>query len=242
MTQRTIIAALAFWVSALWLCGAASAQEEEAPASARGTIFFESVPAQADNFGGASYLWRFPAAPQEGMARPPLEQLLVVLVGAPEVAGAEAQVVLRGVRAWPRALALAPGSAVTFVNEDPLSYTLQVSGRAMPPLSLEAAGGRASVTLDKPGRYAFQAPGYASLTTYVIVGPLAGSSALRAAGPQEASFDLGALPPGSYQFEIYFRGERLESMRREVRVTPAGALEPARFLLKRGDFSPQQRP
>jgi hypothetical protein len=225
--------------------GSALAQEGEpataAPteATTRGALFFEDVPPQVDNFGDTSYLWRIQLAPHGPQL--PLDQMLVTVQRQGEKPR-PAQIQLRGYRAWPRVLALPQGSTLTVRNGDPLSYSLAFEGRPLEPLELPSAGSSASVTLDKPGRYALLDPAFASTTCYVVVAPVVASSALRQGKDGEALFDLGALAAGSYQIEFYFQGERMPSMSRQVQVSADGTLTPARFLITRKDFQATLNP
>lgn len=214
----------------------------DAPQGVVGRVFFESVPAGSDNPGNASFYWRVPAAGlvHDGARALPLDQLTVVLTGgAAPSKGGEARVALRGYQPHPRTLVVAPGTALRFSNEDPHPYRLEVPGRDQPPVSLAEAGQEGSaqeVTLDRAGRFVFMDPRMPSASLYVVVARVTAASGLVPDGPSEARFELGALPPGRYRMEMYFRGELLKGMSRDVEVDAQGALNPPRFLIKREDF------
>lgn len=212
------------------------------PQGVVGRVFFESVPVGADNPGAAAFYWRIPAAGlvHDGARALPLDQLTVVLTGgAAQPKGGEARVALRGYQPHPRTLVVSPGTRLRFSNEDPHPYMLEVPGRDQPPVGLAEAGQEGSaqeVTLDRVGRFVFMDPRMPSASLYVVVARVTAASGLTLEAPSEARFEFGELPPGRYRMEVYFRGELLKGMSRDVEVDAQGALNPARFLIKREDF------
>lgn len=221
--------------AAIWVLYAnpASAQSDR---NSTGSMLFDNLPDTASNTTGAGYLWRFRAAPVATAL--PLEDLHVVLMasGDPPPSG-QRVITVAGYSSRPPTIAVTPGTKLTFVSGGPVPWMLEVIGRAMPPIVLDAPGARETVVLDKPGRYEFRDRNSTSVTTYVIVGSVIADSALERMSDVEAEFDFGAVPPGTYRFRVYFRGENVSKLEREVTVGADGALKPAKTLLTGSDLA-----
>ena len=200
-------------------------------------MLFDGVPEFATNSTGAGYLWRYRAAPVAPLM--PLDDLHVVLIGTHNQASTqrEGSVRIAGYTSSPHTVAVTPGSSVSFTSGGPAPWQLDVVGRDMEPIILDSEGSTASTTLQKPGRYIFRDRASPSVTTYVVVGPVVADSPLVKVSENEASFDFGAVDPGTYQMRVYFRGENIATLQREVTVAPGGALKPSKSLLSGKDLA-----
>ncbi len=202
-----------------------------------GSLLFEPMPATVSNPAGAGHFWRFRKSPSAGTL--PLDDFHVVLMasGAKRTPTRSREIHVDGYRTRPGTIALSPGSQLTFISDGPVPYSLEVVGRAMEAVKLDGPGSTKSVTLEKPGRYVFQDPISTSTRTWVLVGSVVADSALSQLSSQEASFNFGAVPPGQYRLRVYFRGEIIPTVEREVTVAVGGALAPAKVLLSTSDLA-----
>ncbi len=223
-------------VAAIWTLNA-SPVSAQSVGTTQGMLLFDNVPEHASNAAGTGHLWRFRSAPVGPLM--PLEDLHIVLLGttaqASKARDAEVQVAAYGTN--PPTVAVTPGSQVTFTSGGPAPWKLDVVGRAMEPVILDSTGSSGEVKLDKPGRYIFRDGSSPSVTTYVIVGRVVADSGLTRASDNEASFDLGAVPAGTYTMRVYFRGENVVTLEREVTVATNGALTPNKSLLSGKDLA-----
>ncbi len=230
--QIEISSSLWFALASFALAFGGSAQAQE---GTQGTILFQNIPSDLDNIASTGFRWRLPVTPQPIQGRLPLSQMRVVLVKEGEARPAvAARATIKGYRVEPLTMVVAPHTALTFSNKGSEEVTMAVVGRSSVTALKIDSEREGEVVLDKPGRYLFRATDYTSVLSYVIVVESVADSALTATAPDEASFDLGQVPAGSYELRVYFQGAPI--LQKSVEVSQEGKFNEGRFLLTREEF------
>jgi hypothetical protein len=179
------------------------------------------VYADATKNDSRRYTWREPSPTvkqefRKLSANVSRDLCMVAMTGGAAPAHEPVSVKVTGGRITPATIVLAPGSRLSFKNDDPFPHELFEAGNAAWAANPVAPGSSREWSTAAPGIHVIRDQLFPSVVMYIVVDPAALEFALP---DHEGEFAI-TVPPGDYTVKAFFEGKPVG--KESVHVGPAG--------------------